>query len=186
MAFLSRCECGTERVVLAQAFRDGTSLSCGCAARRLLVKVNTTHGMSKTPEFRIWTAAQQRCMNPKSRAYRHYGGRGVRFYEGWLGPDGFSAFIAHVGPRPSSVHELDRIDVNGHYEPGNVRWATRREQCRNTRRNRLVEYDGRSWCVAALAEHIGVNRNTLIKRLNSGFSIDRVVAPVSASKTVGA
>lgn len=185
-AWLAECKCGTQRVVLSQAFRDGTSLSCGCKAMRDLAAGNVTHGMTDSPEYAVYQAAVARCTNPKNRQYRNYGGRGIRFHGEWLGPDGFQRFIECVGRRPSDKHELDRYpDNNGNYEPGNVRWATRQEQCRNTRRNRIVRYDGRDWCVIELAEHLGINRNTIIKRLNSGFPIDRVVAPVATRPAVG-
>jgi hypothetical protein len=95
------------------------------------------HKMSKTPEYRAWTSAQVRCSNPNSRSYRHYGGRGIRFAKEWVGGDGFLRFLQHVGQRPSSEHSLDRINVNGHYEPGNVRWATASVQSQN-RRNTLL------------------------------------------------
>lgn len=124
---LCRCACGTERSVLIGALRTGASKSCGClssdTARR--------HGMSTTPEHVLWRAINQRCHNPKHSSYRNYGARGIHVCDKWR--RSFEAFFADVGRRPSPELTLDRRDNDGHYEPDNVRWATRSEQMLNTR-----------------------------------------------------
>lgn len=86
--------------------------------------------------FRIWHWMIQRCSNPMHKSYKNYGQRGVTVHEAWLGKeDGFKAFFEHIGPRPTPTHTIDRIDCNGHYEPGNVKWATREEQEANKRQS---------------------------------------------------
>lgn len=94
------------------------------------------HGAARkgqnTMEFRAWCAAKARCYNSKVDRYPIYGGRGIRMADEWR--DDFAAFFAHIGPKPSPKMTLDRIDVDGNYEPGNVRWATAREQRLNQRR----------------------------------------------------
>lgn len=119
-----RCECGTERDVFIGALRTGQSVSCGCHQHR-------THGMSASPEHRLWRAIIQRCHNPRNTEYRNYGGRGIRVCDEWR--NSFERFFADVGPKPSPELTFDRINNDGNYEPGNVRWATRTEQMRNTR-----------------------------------------------------
>lgn len=99
------------------------------------------HQMSKTAEYRAWSSAQSRCSNPNCRSYDDYGGRGITFAKEWLGGAGFQRFLEHIGARPTTGHSLDRIDVNGNYEPGNVRWATRTEQARNKRISRQASHD---------------------------------------------
>lgn len=91
------------------------------------------HAKSYTREYRAWLYMKARCFNPRTHAYEHYGGRGITVYEPWT--DNFTAFLDYIGPKPSRQHSLDRIDVDGNYEPGNVRWATKAEQMNNTRRN---------------------------------------------------
>lgn len=89
------------------------------------------HGRSQTPEYRCWQQLKARCLNLNHRAYPNYGGRGITVHPDWV--NDFEAFLAYVGPRPSSKHSLDRVDVDGNYEPGNVRWATWRTQAKNRR-----------------------------------------------------
>jgi hypothetical protein len=95
---------------------------------------NTTHGHAasgRTPEYNAWVSLNQRCKNPKNPRWKDYGGRGVTVCARWR--DSFEAFLADMGPRPSSEHSIDRINNDGNYEPGNVRWATRAEQYANRR-----------------------------------------------------
>lgn len=86
-----------------------------------------------TPEIRSYYGMIDRCHNPHSAHYSYYGGRGIAVHKDWRGKNGFARFLAHIGPRPSSKHSVDRIDNNKSYEPGNVRWATPKEQARNRR-----------------------------------------------------
>jgi hypothetical protein len=89
------------------------------------------HGMWKTKEYGIWNAMRQRCTNPNSQKWKHYGGRGIKVCDEWL--KSFIPFYEHIGPKPSSEYSLDRINNDGNYEPGNVRWATIYEQNNNMR-----------------------------------------------------
>ena len=125
-----RCDCGEERIVSASNLRGGSN-NCGC--RR-----NLKHGFSRrgkvADEYNIFHLARKRCNNPKDPNYKYYGGRGIAFL--------FSSveeLIASVGRRPSREYSLDRINNNGNYEPGNVRWATASEQSANTRPRKLLE-----------------------------------------------
>lgn len=88
----------------------------------------------QAPEYAVWTGIKMRCFNPNGTGYKYYGGRGITMCERWR--RSFSDFRADVGPRPSPDHSLDRIDVNGHYEPGNVRWVTWDVQVKNKRPRR--------------------------------------------------
>jgi hypothetical protein len=134
--WLCHCECGAEKAVQGSALAKGRIVSCGCWVRealRVSGRKNRRHGQSRgTPEYRAWRNMISRCTWPKLRDWRHYGGRGIRVAQEWL--SSFEAFFAHIGPRPSPGLSVDRIDVNGHYEPGIVRWATASEQNRNRRR----------------------------------------------------
>jgi hypothetical protein len=130
------CECGI-RVTVPQAYmmRKVPKLDCGkCEDRKTLkTKFNS--------EYRIWLMMQVRCNDPRHKSYKDYGGRGIKVCDEWSDPvTGFSSFLAHIGPRPSPRHSVDRYPVDpnklgnaGGYEPGNVRWATSEQQVANQR-----------------------------------------------------
>ena len=96
-----------------------------------------THGKRETPEYRIWGDIIQRCLNKKDTGYKNYGGRGITMCERWR--NSFVAFYHDMGRRPFLKAEVDRIDNNGNYEPGNCHWVTHKANCNNTRRNRRHE-----------------------------------------------
>lgn len=129
-AWACQCDCGVIRTVRLCNLRSGNTRSCGCLDREMAAARLRKHGRTGTREWRSFQGAKHRCTNPRSHKWRHYGGRGIEFRFG-----SFDAFLAHIGPRPEGT-SLDRIDVDGHYEPGNVRWATDLEQQRNRRSKR--------------------------------------------------
>lgn len=169
------CECGAESIVMSQSLVKGSTRSCGCYGREVASEIGrrarTTHGLSKTTEYCIWSNLRDRCHNPNGDAYKDYGGRGIKVCSRW---DDFSAFIADVGKRPSKRHTLDRINNDGNYEPGNVRWATRSEQNNNKRSNRLVTYRGVTMTLNQALTVSGrkVDRMTATSRIRSGWTID--------------
>lgn len=124
-----QCDCGRLVKVRGSVLRSGRISSCGC----MKSERRRTHGMTGSPEYRAWSNMRVRCYNESHKDYGLYGGRGVKVHADWLGRGSFEAFLAHVGPRPSPLHSLDRIDPNKDYEPGNVRWAVAKIQARNTR-----------------------------------------------------
>ena len=121
--------------------------------RELSSERATTHGKSNLSEYNVWHAMTQRCSIESDKRYPDYGGRGIRVCERWLGEDGINNFLSDMGPRPSPKHSLDRIDVDGNYEPTNCRWATAKEQRANQRAKRLDQFS-----VAALLQEL--NRRT--------------------------
>ncbi|RKZ91308.1 MAG: hypothetical protein DRQ40_10035 [Gammaproteobacteria bacterium] len=111
---------------------------------------------------------RSRCNNPNDDHYKDYGGRGITLCEEWADSrDGFARFIEHVGPCPSDQHSIDRVLNGKGYKPGNVRWATKRQQARNRRSTHDITFNGRTQCLQAWADEIGVSHSTLIKRLDS-------------------
>lgn len=125
---------------------------------------------------------KRRCLNPKDEAYENYGGRGISVCRKWA--TSFETFVRDVGPRPSPKHSLDRYpDNNGDYEPGNVRWATQKEQMRNTRSNRVLVVKGVSACVSEWAEKLKVSPAIIDKRLKLGWSVERAVSEPPARRT---
>lgn len=157
-----RCECGNSGTIWAGSLTKGASRSCGC----LQAESRVTHGGSRGPEYNVWRSMIQRCHNPKNTSYHRYGGRGIRVADRWRGEDGFARFLADIGPRPSMKHTMDRHpDPAGNYEPGNVRWATIRQQQQNTRRNVNITFRGRAMCLQEWARELGVSCPTLSYRV---------------------
>lgn len=132
-----RCDCGSpEKAVVLAQLRRGSTTSCGCYHRAIrLHGLSTRHGDSRhgavAAEYRCWEGMKKRCLNPNSAHFRHYGGRGIKVCDRWL--NSYENFLADLGRRPSPKHSLDRVDVDGNYEPDNCRWATHSQQMKNRR-----------------------------------------------------
>lgn len=137
-----KCSCGSECTVLKVQFSKGLVKSCGCLKKEIFTKGGgpRKHGHTGkgwwSPEYQAWQHMKRRCYNPRVPGYKNYGGRGIAVCDEWREKGGFEKFLAHVGPKPHPDLSIDRINVDGNYEPGNVRWATAKEQMNNTRRNK--------------------------------------------------
>jgi hypothetical protein len=134
------CDCGGSTVATTSALQKGRSRSCGCLVREVNSALHGKHRESSwcedTPEYSAWKHMKQRCSNPNTINFHNYGGRGIRVCSQWV--NDYSQFLSDVGRRPSSAHSLDRIDNDGNYEPGNVRWATPKEQANNRKRGKAA------------------------------------------------
>lgn len=171
------CDCGRTKAIYSGSLKQGKSTSCGCFHRERMAEILTTHGNSAgpwTPEYCAWAGMIQRCTNEKCKSYRNYGGRGIRVCERWLQ---FENFLADMGPRPPRK-TLDRFpDNNGNYCPENCRWATWKEQGRNTRKSRMLTWKGETLCLPEWAERTGLHEKTIASRLNQmGWSVERALS----------
>jgi hypothetical protein len=137
--WICRCRCGTLREVWGLHLRGGHSKSCGCLRRELLTRHGHSTRAGPSREYSAWDHAKQRCYNPKQRGFKNYGGRGIAMWPPWR--DSAARFVRDlvkaIGYCPKG-HSIDRINNDGNYEPGNVQWATRKQQNNNTRKNRRV------------------------------------------------
>lgn len=174
-AWLCSCECGATTRVPGNALRVGRVLSCGCAKRDNMPALR--HGMADTRIHRSWMSMLGRCERPTDTAFQNYGGRGIKVCDRW---HTFEHFAADMGPMPDT-HTLDRIDVNGNYEPSNCRWATYHEQSLNTRRNVVLEFEGQRRTLGEWATLIGVGRSTLAARLKGGWDEARALSTPTLS-----
>lgn len=188
--WLCQCDCG----VLVQV--NGTGLygntrSCGCLkrdatiARNKAKRRNYAASRDDSDLYVVWYGMIVRCTHPQDPGYVRYGARGIRVCDEWLAS--FQVFKRDVGPRPTLQHTLDRYpDNTGHYEPGNVRWATRQEQARNTRTNINLTFRGETRCVADWAARQGIERHALLYRVHSGWSVeDALLTPVNHGNKKG-
>lgn len=126
------------------------------------------------PEYAIWSNIKQRCYNPKNKAYRNYGGRGITLCAEWQTFDGF---LAGVGKRPSPDLELDRIRNREGYKPGNVRWTTRKVQAQNKRNVRWIEINGERLALPDFAKRMGISYSTAYRWYRSGELTMRLGKP---------
>lgn len=138
------CDCGNVIIARSGELKNKDTKSCGCQKIDSTIKRNTKHGYSvrlnKYSEYNIWKGIKARCNNPNKKCWKDYGGRGIKLCDEWF--NDFESFYNHIGPRPSMSHSVDRIDNDGNYEPGNVRWATIKEQANNKRtsKNETIKY----------------------------------------------
>ena len=170
---LVTCDCGTQKSVHTSSLLRGGAKSCGCLKKELLGKKNRTHGMSDSPEFKSWYHAIERCVNPNASGYANYGGRGIAVCERWQ--ESFQNFYEDMGPRPDGT-SLDRIDNSRGYEPGNCRWATRKQQNENTRRNRVFSWFGTLRPLSVICDEVGANYFAVHSRISKlGWGFERAV-----------
>jgi hypothetical protein len=166
-----QCDCGNTINARSDLLRAGRIKSCGCFRKTTKQWGNFKHGLSKSRLYEIWSDMKQRCCNPNTRNYNIYGGRGIKICEKWLGENGFSNFyqwaIDNGWDESKSRYEqsIDRIDVNGNYEPSNCRFISYQEQANNTRSNRIIHYNGTKYTLAELSRIAGLSQPTLRRRL---------------------
>jgi len=163
------CDCGKTTIAYGQDLGRGKHQSCGCLHRGDAGKRNKTHGMSRTVAYRAWCQMRVRCNNPKNAKFKYYGARGIMVCERW---QKFENFISDMG-HPSKGLSLDRIDVNGNYEPSNCQWSTTIQQANNKRVVRLT-YNNISMSVREWAEHLDISVSTFRDRMTAGFSEEKL------------
>lgn len=123
-----------------------------------------------------------RCNNPNDAHYKYYGGRGITLYDKWADSKlGFALFIEHIGPCPSDKHSIDRMLNDEGYKPGNVRWATKRQQARNRRSTHDITFNGKTQCLQAWADEVNLKRSCLLARLTRGWEVKEALTTPSSS-----
>ncbi len=166
------CGCGGSRTVQGYKLTSGETQSCGCLQRERTRTAKITHGNTVngtvTPEYVCWQNMRSRCLDPKNKAYKYYGERGISVCERWL--SSFENFLADMGKRPSEKHSIEREDNEGPYCKENCVWATKDVQNSNQRQNRIVVVDGLSMTVKAAAQRCRIPYTTVLHRLDRGLS----------------
>lgn len=160
------CDCGKTTIVTKSHLETKHTKSCGCLR-------GEKHGYLGSDTYRIWQNMKNRCYNPNVKCYLNYGGRGIRVCQKWR--DSFSAFLKDMGPRPDGM-TLERIDNEKGYFPENCKWATWKEQRRNSRGwLNILEFENKRMCLADWAIETGISRHVISKRLKMGWSIERAL-----------
>jgi hypothetical protein len=156
------CYCGNKFTAIIAHILHNRIKSCSC--------FKIKHDANSTPEYRALVDLKSRCLNPKNKAYKNYGGRGIKVCDRWLEKNrkGFLNFLEDVGYRPSSKHSLDRFpDNDGNYEPGNCRWATKIEQANNKRNNITLSYNNEALSISEWSRKLKINKSILRQQLFS-------------------
>lgn len=169
-----KCDCGKEKQVLGSSLRSGASRSCNKCSF-----LTGSHGMWKSREFSIWQSMKDRCYNSNNPGYKNYGGRGIIICDEWK--NSFSNFYLDMGE--SNGLTIDRIDVNGNYEPSNCRWATPKIQARNRTNNKVYSYLEETLCMSEWCEKLNMPTSTFNNRILRGWSIEKIInTPIIISK----
>lgn len=144
-------------------------------------RVKESHGMHSSPEYGIWCHIKERCNNSNNKHYHNYGQRGIKVCDRWQ--KSFLAFYEDMGKRPIGM-TLERINNNGNYESSNCKWATRKEQGNNTRRNVILIYKGRSQNVTQWCTQLGIRQQTMFGRIKRGWSTEKIITTKVIKKQV--
>lgn len=182
--WLCQCECGNYTVVHGTSLRSKyPTRSCGCLVREVSsenAKRRYTHNASKTRLYQVWSDMKQRCNNKNVSEFKNYGQRGITVCDEWHDFVPFKEWAEANGYDENAPHHqctLDRIDVNGNYEPSNCRWISQKEQCNNTRRNVFVEVNGENLTISQWSEKLNIPVNTLRKRYSKGWRGEKFISP---------
>lgn len=173
IVWLCKCSCGNTVNISGRSVAQGRTKSCGCLhldAVKEAGKLRATHGRSKDRVYLIWWGMLRRC---RSKNNQGYGGRGITVCERW---HKFENFLSDMG-EPTSGLSIDRIDVNGNYEPSNCRWATNETQSNNMRTNKFIAHNGESLTLAQWSRKTGINRQTLYWRARQNWPPEKILCP---------
>jgi hypothetical protein len=156
------CDCGTILEIDSKSLESGNTTSCGCYIREIIKRgLSSTHGMSKTREYRIWQGMISRCENPNATEYHSYGAMGIAVCERWR--NSFLMFYEDMGPAPTPKHTIDRFpNKGGNYGPDNCRWATMKEQNNNRKSNYLITYNGKTQSIMMWCEELKIASPTTV------------------------
>lgn len=177
---LAKCNCeSASEIVTAYRGLKLAAKSCKrCSAMRSRL-ANIKHGYSNTSEWRAWAYMRTRCLNSNTKTYKYYGGRGITICERW---SSFEYFLADMGPKPSDKHSLDRINVDGNYEPSNCYWATAEQQANNKRISAIITAFGCTLTADQWARRLNISSSTIYARRKRGFSPERCLATHSLDR----
>lgn len=177
--WLCQCDCGKFTEADSGSLRVGDKVSCGCYTKDRMSVLNKTHGGRNEKLYLVWMNMRRRCNDPKDVNYSNYGGRGIRICHEWENYAEFRKWAIASGYDPNAMKSqctLDRIDVNGNYEPENCRWADLIMQANNKRTNRTITYNGKTQSMKQWSEELGIKYSLLQKRLYAGWKFEDAIS----------
>lgn len=175
LKWLCRCDCGGEVSVINRKLGSGHTQSCGCYQRERAAISSTRHGLADSRLYSIWSNMKNRCNEPKNKAFHRYGGRGISYHSSF---ETFEGFLAGIPDGYHGSRELDRIDNDGDYTPGNLRWLGRRGQVHGSTNTQKFNHPvtGELTPLPLLAEEFNIPQDHLSKRIREGLSLDEALA----------
>lgn len=189
--WICQCDCGNECMVRASRVKSGMTSSCGCLAHETLMSRNIKHNCAYLPIYRNYHNMIRRCFDKSDKYYKCYGGRGISVCEEWANKDnGFMAFYGwalkngykqEILPSGKNKWSVDRIDVNGDYEPSNCRWATDIQQANNRTNNLCLEHDGNRYTMAEFCRKFNLSYNTTLRRYHNGWNPQELINGIKLS-----
>lgn len=173
--WLCKCECGNQKVVSGNKLRSGNTKSCGCLQKEFLDgRLRRKHGLTNTKLYATWENMKHRCEDPKNWMYPNYGGRGIKVCEEWHNSSTFFEWAYSHGYKEGLT--IERIDVNGNYEPGNCTWIPIKNQYLNRTDSHFVTAFGKTQTISEWAKESGIKYDTIERRLNQyGWDAERAV-----------
>lgn len=172
--WLCRCDCGNFKIVQSSMLTTNRTTSCGCEWKERLRKNKTTHNETHTRLYQIWRNMKARCFNTKNVSYEYYGARGIIVCEEWT--KSYKSFRNWaLDNNYSDILTIDRIDVNGNYEPSNCRWITNLEQQHNKSNNQFLTYKDKTYCISEWSKITGIKNITIRARIKRGWSIEKTL-----------
>ena len=166
------CDCGNLVEVVGGDLKNRYTQSCGCLARENARERSTKHGMAGTRLYETWLGMKDRCYNPKDRSFKYYGELGIKVCNEWQKFETFCQWALANGYADNLT--IDRIDVNGNYEPSNCRWATRKEQANNKTTNRYITFEGKTKTLKQWSEILNISYAALQYRVDNSWSFEKI------------
>lgn len=176
--WVCKCKCGTIKSVWISNLRDGKTLSCGCYGTKKTRERNLTHGGAKERLYQVWQNMRRRCNDPKNNRYANYGGRGIKVCKEWSDYAVFRKWAQSSGYDENAEYgkcTLERINVDGDYEPSNCTWKTIKAQCYNRTSNHTITFNGKTQTLTEWENELGFPSDRLGNRLRKGWSIERAI-----------
>lgn len=178
--WLCRCDCGQYKHFTKEYLKTSRNPNCGCEISERVIAA-TKHGMSYSKLYYKWSSMKSRCLNKNNDEYANYGARGIKVCDEWAdaekGFENFAKWAFSVGwseNEDECPQSIDRIDVNGNYEPSNCRFVTQKEQMNNTRKNIKIAYKGKTMTAKQWSEELGINYSTVWRRISEGLPVEKV------------
>jgi hypothetical protein len=167
------CKCGNNCIVQGGKLKSNHTKSCGCFRSETMANIATTHSMTKTRIYSIWSSMRQRCDNPKNSAYARYGGRGIKYDTSW---NSFEKFYEDMGNPPTEDATLERVKNNKPYSKDNCTWANYSEQALNKRNNRIETYNGITAPITKLARLNNMDPSIVRNRIYAGWTVEEALS----------